>query len=242
MLLRGGALEAWINEGQSKWMSERVTAVVFAGMRVVSAYQPIWGSDEESMREYRRALEIQVAVSGRERLVIGGDFNANVGRGNARQGVCGKYGVGSMNEAGRDLIDWCEEQGLAHVNSYMRHARRGTWFNMRYRRWYELDGFLVRKNERHWMIEKMRTLSEWGLSDHRPKCVSIRKDVRKWRMSGPNERKVPKIKWEVLQDENKRDEYAERTRVLLNESETNERMGEWERVSEVMVRAAKEVC
>ena len=72
VLLRGGALEAWINEGQSKWVSERVTAVVFAGMRVVSAYQPIWGTDEESMREYRRALEIQVAIGGRERLVIGG--------------------------------------------------------------------------------------------------------------------------------------------------------------------------
>ena len=126
VLLRGGALEAWINEGQSKWTSERVTAVVFAGMRVVSAYQPIWGSDEESMREYRRALEIQVAVSGRERLVIGGDFNANVGRGNARLGVCGKYGVGRMNEAGRDLIDWCEEHGLVYVNSFMRHVRRGT--------------------------------------------------------------------------------------------------------------------
>ena len=58
-LLRGGALEAWISEGQCKWVSERVTAVVFAGMRVVSAYQPIWGSDEEGMIEYRMAVEIQ---------------------------------------------------------------------------------------------------------------------------------------------------------------------------------------
>ena len=123
VLLRGGALEAWISEGQSKWVSERVTAVVFAGMRVVSAYQPIWGSDEEGMREYRRALEIQVALGDRERLIIGGDFNANVGRRNERQGVCGQFGVGRMNEAGRDLIDWCEEQGLAYVNSFMKHER-----------------------------------------------------------------------------------------------------------------------
>ena len=86
------------------------------------------------MREYRRALEIQLAVGGRERLVIGGDFNANVGRGNARRGVCGKYGVGRMNEAGRDLIEWCEENELAYVNSFMRHARRGTWFHLRYGR------------------------------------------------------------------------------------------------------------
>ena len=109
VLLRGGALEAWINEGQRKWVSERVTAVVFAGMRVVSAYQPLWGSDEEGMREYRRALEIQIAAGGCERLVIGGDFNTDVGRGNARRGVCGKHWVGRMKKAGRDLIEWCEE-------------------------------------------------------------------------------------------------------------------------------------
>ena len=242
VLLRGGALEAWIREGQSKWVSERVTAVVFAGMRVVSAYQPIWGSDEEGMREYRRALEIQVAMGGRERLVIGGDFNANVGRRNERQGVCGKYGVGRMNEAGRDLIDWCEEWGLAYVNSFMRHERRGTWFHLRYGRWYELDGFLVRKGERHGMVERMRTRSEWGLSDHRPKILRVRKAMKKWRASGRSERRTPKIKWEVLQDDGKKEEYEERTRQLMEEGEWDESVGEWEKVSEVMVRAAREVC
>ena len=129
VMLRGKAMEKWVTEGQKKWMNERVTAVVLGGMRVVSAYQPVWGTDDEGMTDYRSALENQIAMSGRERLVIGGDFNANVGRGNARVGVCGKYGVGRMNEAGRDLVDWCEEQGLAYVNSFMKHARRGTWFD-----------------------------------------------------------------------------------------------------------------
>ena len=242
IVLRGNAMEKWVDEGQKKWMNERVTAVVLGGMRIVSAYQPIWGTDERGMSEYRNDLENQLAMSGRERLIIGGDFNANVGRGNERRGVCGKYGVGRMNEAGRDLIDWCEENGLAYVNSYMRHARRGTWFNLRYGRWYELDGFLVRKDERHRMIGRMTTKSEWGLSDHRPKCMRVRKNVKKWRMSGRIERMVPKIKWEVLQEESKKEEYVERTRVLLDEGEWNESMGEWEKVSEVMIRAAKDVC
>ena len=242
VLLQKGALEAWINEGQKKWMSERVTAVVFAGMRVVSAYQPVWGSDDTGMRDYRRELEIQVAMGGQERLLIGGDFNANVGKRYERQGVCGKYGVGRVNEAGRDLIDWCEEQGLAYVNSFMRHERRGTWFHPRYGRWYELDGFLVRKRERHNMVERMRTRSEWGLSDHRPKLIRLRKAVKKWRTSGQSGKRVPKIRWEVLQDERKKEEYAERTRQLMEEGEWDESVGEWEKVSEVMVRAAKQVC
>ena len=55
-------------------MNERVSAVVFGGMRVVSAYQPVWGTDEEGMNDYRSAIENQIAMSGCERLVIGGDF------------------------------------------------------------------------------------------------------------------------------------------------------------------------
>ena len=42
------------------------------------------------MQKYRRALEIQVALSGRERLVIGGDFNANIVGRNERQEVYDK--------------------------------------------------------------------------------------------------------------------------------------------------------
>ena len=45
---------------------------------------------------------------------------------NARWGVCGKYGKGSMKEAGRDLIDVCDELGLAYVNSLTKYTRRGT--------------------------------------------------------------------------------------------------------------------
>ena len=36
-------------------------------------------------------------MGNRERIVIGGNFNASIGR-----GVCGKYVLGRGNEAGRD--------------------------------------------------------------------------------------------------------------------------------------------
>ena len=50
----------------------------------------------------------------REKLVIGGDFNASVGRN--RRGVDGvyvKFGLGEMNEARRDWMEWCGTNGLA---------------------------------------------------------------------------------------------------------------------------------
>ena len=44
-------------------------------------------------------------------------------------GVYCDFGVGRMNDAGRDLIEWREANGLAYANSFVRHAERGTWFN-----------------------------------------------------------------------------------------------------------------
>ena len=125
VMLRGEALEKWVEGGQQKWFGERVVAVVVGGLRLVSVYQSSWGADGEGMERCRRDMERQVAMGNRERIVIGGDFNASIGRGGERRGVCGKYGLGRGNEAGRDLVDWCEEMGMAHVNSFMRYKRRG---------------------------------------------------------------------------------------------------------------------
>ena len=179
-----------------------------------------------------------------ERLLIGGDWNANVGRGSARNGVCGEFGVGRMNDAGRDLIEWCEANGLAYANSFVRHAERGTWFNRMYGRWYELDGFVVRQNERHRMIRRMRCERMNELSDHNPKKVVICVEKRRW--TAVNGERKRRIKWEVLRNSEKKEEYKESTRVKWNERmerETGEssRM-QWKNLVEVMNEAAEEVC
>ena len=57
------------------------------GVRLVVVYQPVWMTDEVG-------LESQLRMSRNERLLIGGDWNANVGRGSVRNGVCGEFGVG----------------------------------------------------------------------------------------------------------------------------------------------------
>lgn len=49
VMLRGAALRTWIEEGQQKWFGERVVAVVLGGLRLVSVYQPSWGTDEREM-------------------------------------------------------------------------------------------------------------------------------------------------------------------------------------------------
>ena len=240
VMLRGEALEMWVEGGQQKWFGERVVAVVVGGLRLVSVYQPSWGADGEGMERCRRDMERQVAMGNRKRIVIGGDFNASIGRGGERRGVCGKYGLGRGNEAGRDLVDWCEEMGMAHVNSFMRYKRRGTWRHPATGRWHELDGFLVRGGERQRMVRRVWTRDERELSDHRPVCMRLNVELRRWRTEGRKERRVPRVRWEGLMNEEMRAEYEEKTRQKW-ESRGEQEWG-WSEVADVLVKTVEEVC
>ena len=85
IVLRGQALEEWIGEGQKKWLEERVVTVVLGGMRLVSVYQPIWGTDEGTL-EGCRGGNGEAGRDGGKRKVIGGDFHASVDRNQFREG------------------------------------------------------------------------------------------------------------------------------------------------------------
>ena len=241
IILRGSSLEQWIREGQQKWYYDRVVAVVIGRLRLVSVYQPSLGNDRMALERCRRDLETQLGMGRREKLVIGGDFNANVGRNRIGvYGVYGRWGLGEMNEAGRELMEWCSMNGLAYVNSYVRHARRGTWQHPRSGRWYELDGFLVRKNERYGLVKGMKAMHASVLSDHRAKGMIVRVVDRRWRTEGGGGGRPPRTKWEALQHTDKREEYKLKT----NEMMTNEEVADWswESMAKVMTEAAKEVC
>ena len=83
---------------------------------------------------------------------------------------------------------------------------------MRFRRWYELDGFIVRKRDRAGLVRRMCGASEWGLSDHRPKCVRVRVCTRKWRAVATNEEtRVPRVMHERMSDERVREAYERKT-------------------------------
>jgi predicted transcriptional regulator len=117
------------------------------------------------------------------------------------------------------------------------------WFIVRYGRWYELDGFVMRKIDRRWMVKKVRTDWEYKLSDHKQAVMTERVKGRRWRVPGGNTRRVPNIKLEVLKEREKREEYKVETNERLTEA--NERINEgnkWKVLAEVMTEAAKEVC
>ena len=101
---------------------------------------------------------------------------------------------------------------------------------------------MVRQNERHCMIRRMRCERMNELSDHKPEKVVICVEKRRWK--AVNGEQKWKIKWEVLRDSEKKEEYKESTRVKWNErmereTEESSRM-QLKNLVEVMNEAAEE--
>ena len=157
-------------------MSERVMAVKAKQHRIVTCYQLIWGKHENGTRGYRENLEEQMALKRwNEWLIIAGEFNAQVVNREMRMETetCGRFGIRKINAAGRDLISWMEINGLCLINSYFDHPGRGTWDDERSNSKYENDGFIGQKDERLKMVRRIATDSEFTLSDHKPKTMTI---------------------------------------------------------------------
>ena len=195
ILLRGELLRRWCEGGQRQKVEERTVSVKIDGVVLVAKYiQPRrWGREMAVEEEWSVLGEHVRWAEKEEILIVGGDFNAHVGAEGRRGDSRGKFGLRTSNEAGDELTAWCEENQLCWVNSFISHRARGTWFSNLNRQWYELDGFIMRPEQRHCHTRRMRTVNETALSDHKPKMLVV--DIRKkrWRRAY-KPRKVPPIR------------------------------------------------
>ena len=249
ILLRGHMLRQWCEEGQAKKVDDRTISVKVGKTILTSTYLPVWlGTNSDIIENEREILKTHASwAKSDETVIIGGDFNAHIGSGEDRPGVCGKFGLRQTNHQGRELLDWMEENRLCYVNSFSNHKRRGTWFNPALRRWYELDGFMMRNHQRHKLVRKICTIGESSLSDHLPKKLTVQITVDK-KFNRPRKKPPPRIVWEKLRQDNIASNYKQKVQELLaadndaggeeEEAETTE----WDKIARVVTEAARETC
>ena len=246
VLLRGHLLRLWCDGGQIANYKERCMTVRLGKFVLVAVYVPVWtGSNDIEIEAVNDQIRIQVLDASRDQVVIvGGDFNAHVGQGEDRPGVCGVFGLDQTNTQGRKLLEFCENNHLTHVNGYYNHRRRGTWCHPRSGKWYELDGFLMRNRQRHRHVKKIGTICEATISDHKPKLMKFQMDVdlkKKERV-----KRMPRIRFEKLRIENYAEQYRQKISDIIddNEGEADLRndMTRWNELTDIVVEAAKEVC
>lgn len=248
ILLRGQMLKGWTQGGQRKLISDRHVSVKTNGFSLTATYMPVWQGTNQEEIEIEKDILLQHAqwAGKKDVLLIGGDFNAHIGGDEQTPEVCGKFGLRSSNEKGRELIRFCQENQLCFVNSFYNHKNRGTWFNQMNGRWYELDGFLMKTEQRHRHVLKVCTVGEMVLSDHKPKKISIKTSKWHWNNNNKVKKRTPKINWEKLKNHEVVNNFKIKITEIL-ENDENEETEEpertrWKELTNVLMTAAKEVC
>ena len=96
---------------------------------VIQVYTPTSNTEEAEVEWFYEDLQDLLKVTPKKDvLFIIGDWNAKVGS-QETPGVTSKFGLGTWNEAGQRLIEFCQENALIIANTlFQQHKRRlYTW-------------------------------------------------------------------------------------------------------------------
>ena len=96
---------------------------------VIQLYAPTSNTEEADVEWFYEDLQDLLELTPKKDvLFIIEDWNAKVGR-QETPGVTGKFGLGVQNEAGKRLIEFCQENALVIANTlFQQHKRRlYTW-------------------------------------------------------------------------------------------------------------------
>ena len=96
---------------------------------VTQVYAPTSNAEEAEVERFYEDLQHLLELTPpKDVLFVIGDWNAKVGS-QETPGVTGKFGLGIWNEAGKRLIEFCQENALVIANTlFQQHKRRlYTW-------------------------------------------------------------------------------------------------------------------
>ena len=90
---------------------------------VIQAYAPTSNTEEaEDEKFYEDLQDLLGLTPQKDVLFIIGDWNAKVGSQETQ--VTGKFGLGIQNEAGKRLIEFCQENALVIANILFQQQKR----------------------------------------------------------------------------------------------------------------------
>ena len=113
--------------------NDRMISVRFQGkpfnITVIQVYALISNAEEAEVEQlYEELQDLLELTSKKDVLFITGDWNAKVGS-QETPGVTGKFGLGVQNEAGKRLIEFCQENAQVIANTHFQEHKRRlyTW-------------------------------------------------------------------------------------------------------------------
>ena len=109
--------------------NDRMISLCFQGkpfsIIVIQIYAPTSNTEEAEAEQFYEDLQDLLELTPKKDVVfIIGDWNAKVGS-QETPGVTGKFSLGTRNEAGQRLIEFCQENALVIANTlFQQHKRR----------------------------------------------------------------------------------------------------------------------
>jgi exonuclease III len=136
-----------------------------------SVYAPTLQADSsEKDKFYADLRRLLKSVPESDKIIILGDFNARVGRdSDTWKAIIGKHGVGSCNDNGRLLLEFCAELQLTITNTIFQQkdSLKTTWMHPRSKHWHLIDYIIVRQRDLKDVLHTRVMRSAECHTDHR---------------------------------------------------------------------------
>ena len=156
------------------------------GLRLVAAYAPTSSLNRKTQAQRVQFKEHLASILEKSKtgdmLVVGVDFNAEVGAGkdDCNRDVLGAFGATNRTKTGEDLIELCREEGLMVAGSFFAQRERSTWWHFRFGTGHELDHLLIRRAQR-WNVLRCRTLHFGRMPGGQARTIRRRKEMERAR-------------------------------------------------------------
>lgn len=156
----------WHGKGRVVWIDVPAT-------RLTAVYHPLLHQAMTEREPCRRAIqEASLGVKKGRWHLIGGDWNAQMGRARPGTDNLGRFSLDRGNEAGRNMMNWANAEGLAWIDSFFNMPMRGTWRH-RTGSWHELDGFFSSAGKWRRLVQQIQAHNASHIGDHQPKVLTL---------------------------------------------------------------------
>ena len=157
----------------------------FTKLSSTVVYAPTEDAEEESKEEFYDSLQATVEkIPKHDMLIIMGDLNARVGSVSYnRESTLGKHGVGTMNDNGERLCDFCETNRLTVGGTLFQHKEihKLTWKSPDGKTETQIDHIIINNKWKRSLSDvRVKRLADVG-SDHHLLVAKVKLKLRKVR-------------------------------------------------------------
>jgi len=215
----------------------------FQKVTIVMCYSPTNAAEEEEKQQfYAQLQEVIDKVPNRDMFILMGDLNAKVGQDRTgREREMGAHGVGTMNENGELLADFCAFNELIIGGTLFPHknCHKVTWVSPDHRTENQIDHVMVRQRWRG-SLQDVRTKRGADIgSDHHLVVAKL-----KMRLSARKKQQNSRVKFDVakLRTPEIREAFQLALHNRFQALETEEEVEQnWTGMKEAIIGASEEV-